>query len=200
MRCGAVPGVSVNETEQSAGGGAAGSQVRELILAGGCFWCLDAVYRRVRGVLEVVSGYTGGSVADPGYEAVCSGTTGHAEAVLVRYDAAVVPEEVLLQIFFTAHDPTSLNRQGHDVGTQYRSAMFHRDGHERARFAAAIERAQELYRRPIVTTLEPAGPFYPAEAVHQGFYDAQPSNGYCRVVIDPKIAKAREHYAMWLER
>lgn len=200
MPRGAVPGVTVNETPQSRGDDGRETDVRELWLAGGCFWCLDAVYRRVRGVQDVISGYTGGHLADPHYEAVCTGTTGHAEAVRVRYDAALVPTDVLLQMFFTSHDPTSLNRQGHDVGTQYRSAMFYRDEAERALFEAAIADAQRLYRRPIVTALEPAGDWYDAEDVHQGFYDAQPFNGYCRVVIDPKIAKAREHYAVWLER
>lgn len=192
--------VTDNETPQTSGPGAEGADLRELWLAGGCFWCLDAVYRRVRGVRDVLSGYTGGHLPDPDYEAVCTGATGHAEAVRVRYDASVVPTEVLLQMFFTAHDPTSLNRQGHDVGTQYRSAMFYRDEAERRLFENAIAQAQRLYPREIVTALEPAGDWYDAEAVHQGFYDAQPSNGYCRVVIDPKIARAREHYAVWLER
>ena len=196
----AVPDVTVNQTPQSPGRERQEPDVRELTLAGGCFWCLDAVYRRVRGVLDVVSGYTGGAHPDPDYEAVCSGATGHAEAVRVRYDASVVPTDVILQMFFTSHDPTSLNRQGHDVGTQYRSAMFYRDEAERQLFASAIADAQRLYRRPIVTTLEPAAAWFDAEDVHQGFYEAQPFNGYCRVVIDPKIAKAREHYAMWLER
>lgn len=200
MPRGAVPGVTVNETPQKPGHDGPGQDVRELWLAGGCFWCLDAVYRRVRGVQDVLSGYTGGAHPNPDYESVCTGMTGHAEAVRVRYDAAVVPTDVILQMFFTSHDPTSLNRQGHDVGTQYRSAMFYRDEAERALFEAAIADAQRLYDRPLVTALEPAGEWFDAEAVHQGFYDAQPFNGYCRVVIDPKIAKAREHYAMWLER
>ena len=200
MPCGAVSGVTENETPQKPGPEGPGQDVRELWLAGGCFWCLDAVYRRVRGVHDVLSGYTGGHTPSPDYESVCTGTTGHAEAVRVRYDATVVPTDVILQMFFTAHDPTSLNRQGHDVGTQYRSAMFYRDEAERELFAAAIADAQRLYDRPLVTTLEPAGQWFDAEPVHQGFYDAQPFNGYCRVVIDPKIAKAREHYAMWLER
>lgn len=200
MPRGAVSDVTVNETPQKPGPQGPGQDVRELWLAGGCFWCLDAVYRRVRGVQDVLSGYTGGAHPNPDYESVCTGMTGHAEAVRVRYDAAVVPTDVILQMFFTSHDPTSLNRQGHDVGTQYRSAMFYRDEAERALFEAAIADAQRLYDRPLVTTLEPAGEWFDAEAVHQGFYDAQPFNGYCRVVIDPKIAKAREHYAMWLER
>lgn len=174
------------------------ADVRELTLAGGCFWCLDAVYRRVRGVLGVESGYTGGHTPDPDYESVCTGTTGHAEAVRVRFDAAVVPAEVVMDLFFTGHDPTSLNRQGADVGTQYRSAVFARDEAEAEFLHAQISRAQELFDRPIVTTVEPAGPWHPAEPVHQDFYARQPFNGYCRVVIDPKLAKVRQRYAAWL--
>ena len=174
------------------------ADVRELTLAGGCFWCLDAVYRRVRGVLGVESGYTGGHTPDPDYESVCTGTTGHAEAVRVRFDAAVVPAEVIMDLFFTGHDPTSLNRQGADVGTQYRSAVFAQDEAEADFLRAQISRAQELFDRPIVTTVEPAGPWHPAEPVHQDFYARQPFNGYCRVVIDPKLAKVRQRYAAWL--
>ena len=174
------------------------ADVCELTLAGGCFWCLDAVYRKVRGVLGVESGYTGGRTAAPDYESVCTGTTGHAEAVRVRFDAAVVPAEVIMDLFFTGHDPTSLNRQGADVGTQYRSAVFARDEAEAEFFRAQIARAQELYDRPIVTTVEPAGAWYPAEPVHQDFYARQPFNGYCRVVIDPKLARVRQRYAAWL--
>ncbi|MDY6054325.1 peptide-methionine (S)-S-oxide reductase MsrA [Micrococcus sp.] len=176
----------------------AATDVRELTVAGGCFWCLDAVYRRVRGVLEVESGYTGGTTADPDYASVCSGTTGHAEAVRVRYDAAVVPTEVLLDLFFTGHDPTTLNRQGHDVGTQYRSALFARDEAEAAEFTEAIARAQQFWDRPIVTAVEPAAPWHPAEPEHQGFYERQPHAGYCRVIIDPKLAAVRRRHAHWL--
>ncbi|GAB3049147.1 peptide-methionine (S)-S-oxide reductase MsrA [Sediminivirga luteola] len=170
----------------------------ELTLAAGCFWCLDAVLRRTRGVEEVVSGYTGGHTPDPDYESVCSGTTGHAEAVRVRFDENVVPEQVILDIFFTSHDPTSLNRQGHDVGTQYRSAMFYRDEAEKERFAAAIKAQQANWDRPIVTTLEPLGEFHPAEPVHQDFYARNPFNGYCQVIINPKLAKARAGFADWV--
>ncbi len=175
-----------------------GSRLRELTLAGGCFWCLDAVYRRLRGVHEVVSGYTGGHDPQPDYESVCSGTTGHAEAVRVRFDEQVIPAEVILDVFFTSHDPTSLNRQGHDVGTQYRSALFYRDEAERAVLAAQIDRVRPHFDREIVTTLEPMGRWHDAEQVHQGFYDARPESGYCRVVIDPKITALRQHYAAWL--
>lgn len=171
---------------------------RELTLAAGCFWCLDAVYRRVRGVLAVESGYTGGAHPTPDYEAVCTGTTGHAEAVRVRYDESVVPTAVIMDLFFTSHDPTSLNRQGHDVGTQYRSAVFARDEEEARFFAAEIARAQPNFDRPIVTSVEPAAPWHPAEDDHQDFYDRRRSNGYCQVIIDPKLATVRRHYAAWL--
>jgi peptide-methionine (S)-S-oxide reductase len=168
------------------------------VLAGGCFWCLDAVYRITRGVSSVVSGYTGGTVDHPSYHEVCSGTTGHAEAVAVTFDPSVVPADVILDLFFTGHDPTTLNRQGYDVGTQYRSAMFWADDEQRELFARSIERTQPHWDQPIVTTLEPLGPFWEAEPEHQDFYAAQPWNGYCRVIINPKLAKVRQRYSAWL--
>ncbi|GAA4284660.1 peptide-methionine (S)-S-oxide reductase MsrA [Brevibacterium daeguense] len=172
--------------------------MQTLTLAAGCFWCLDAVYRRTTGVHEVLSGYTGGSMPDPDYYSVCSGTTGHAEALQVTFDETAVPESVILGLFFTGHDPTSLNRQGNDVGTQYRSAMFYRDDSEQEKFARAIEQAQEHFDKPIVTTLEPLETFYPAEEVHQDFYTRNPFNGYCTFIIDPKVARARAQYAEWV--
>ncbi|KLU08687.1 peptide-methionine (S)-S-oxide reductase [Kocuria sp. CNJ-770] len=168
------------------------------VLAGGCFWCLDAVYRITRGVTSVVSGYTGGATDRPGYYEVCAGSTGHAEAVAVTFDPSVVPADVILDLFFTGHDPTTLNRQGYDVGTQYRSAMFWADDAQRELFAAAIERTQPLWDRPIVTTLEPLGTFWEAEPEHQDFYAEQPWNGYCQVIINPKLAKVRQRYSAWL--
>ena len=174
------------------------SELRTLTLGAGCFWCLDAVYQRTTGVTSVRSGYTGGHTTDPHYREVSSGTTGHAEALQVTFDPEIVPESIILGLFFTGHDPTSLNRQGYDVGTQYRSAMFYRDGEEKARFAEAIEAAQEYFDKPIVTTLEPLGVFYPAETVHQDFYSNNPDNGYCRVIIDPKLSQARKAYANWV--
>jgi peptide-methionine (S)-S-oxide reductase len=176
---------------------AAGSSTT-FVLAGGCFWCLDAVYRITRGVRSVVSGYTGGAVEDPSYHAVCTGRTGHAEAVAVTFDPAVVPEDVILDLFFTGHDPTTLNRQGYDVGTQYRSAMFYADDAQRALFERAIARAQPLWDQPIVTTLEPLGAFWEAEPEHQDFYAKQPWNGYCQVIINPKLSKVRQRYSAWL--
>ena len=165
--------------------------MQEIVLAGGCFWCLDAAYRVVDGVEEVVSGYTGGSVAHPSYDLVCTGTTGHAEAVKVVYDEAKVPTDVVLDMYFTMHDPRQLNRQGNDVGTQYRSAMFYRDDAERERFEAAIERASEWWPGEIVTTLEPLGEFYAAEEHHQDFFAKNPTQGYCLAVAAPKVNKIR---------
>lgn len=174
------------------------SELRTLTLGAGCFWCLDAVYQRTTGVTSVISGYTGGHTADPHYREVCSGTTGHAEALQVTFDPAVVPENIILGLFFTGHDPTSRNRQGYDVGTQYRSAMFYSSDEEKARFAAAISEAQEYFDAPIVTSLEPLATFYPAEEVHQDFYTENSDNGYCRVIIDPKLSRARAAYADWV--
>jgi peptide-methionine (S)-S-oxide reductase len=168
------------------------------VLAGGCFWCLDAVYRITRGVTSVVSGYTGGDPGRADYYAVCTGTTGHAEAVAVTFDPAVVPADVILDLFFTGHDPTTLNRQGYDVGTQYRSAMFWADEAQRELFEQSIRRTQPAWDQPIVTTLEPLGPFWEAEPEHQDFYAAQPWNGYCQVIINPKLAKVRKRYSAWL--
>lgn len=172
--------------------------MQDLYVAAGCFWCLDSVYQRTRGVQSSVCGYTGGRTQHPTYEAVCTGTTGHAEAIHVTFDPEVVPAEVLLSMFFTTHDPTSLNRQGYDVGTQYRSALFYRDEQEKLFFQQQIARAQELFSDPVVTTLEPLGTFWEAEPVHQDFQQNQPSNGYCRAIIDPKLARARKDYARWL--
>lgn len=172
--------------------------MRTLTLAAGCFWCLDAVYRQTRGVQAVVSGYIGGRTDNPDYRSVCSGTTGHAEAVRVTFDESIVPESVILGEFFTGHDPTSLNRQGNDVGTQYRSAMFYESEEQRQEFQQAIDEFQGVYDRAIVTTLEPMTTFYPAEDFHQDFYQQNPFNGYCTFIIDPKVAKARKQWADWL--
>lgn len=175
------------------------TNMQTLTLAAGCFWCLEAIYRQTRGIDSVISGYTGGHTSDPDYHSVCSGTTGHAEALQVTFDEDVITDDVILSMFFTSHDPTSLNRQGNDVGTQYRSAMFYRSEDERQRFAAAIEDAQELYAEPIVTTLEPLGDFHVAEDIHQDFYQRNRFNGYCMFIVDPKLAAARRAYAEWMQ-
>lgn len=176
-----------------------GAALRTFVLAGGCFWCLDAVYQRTRGVHSVISGYTGGWDPAPDYRSVCSGNTGHAEAVAVTFDPAIVPEEVILDMFFTTHDPTTLNRQGYDVGTQYRSAFFPLDAAQESLFRESARKFAGLYPDPIVTTFEEPADFFVAEGIHQDYYNRFPSEGYCRVIIDPKLAKARKYYAAWLE-
>jgi peptide-methionine (S)-S-oxide reductase len=165
------------------------------VLAGGCFWCLDAVYRTLKGVDDVVSGYTGGTAADPTYEAVSTGTTGHAEAVRVDFDPDVIPREVILDVFFSLHDPTQLDRQGADVGTQYRSAMYYADDDQRAAFEAARDRAADWWPGQVVTTIEPLGDFFRAEEYHQDFFAKNPGQGYCMAVALPKVTKIRRSYA-----
>ena len=159
------------------------------LLGGGCFWCIEAVYRRVKGVISAVSGYAGGSMPDPGYRAVCGGGTGHAEVVQVTFDPDVISYAEILEIFWTIHDPTSLNRQGADVGTQYRSVIFYADEAQRETAEASMAEAQEAFDAPIVTELSPAPHFYPAEAYHRQYYDRNPEQGYCQVVIAPKVEK-----------
>jgi len=168
-------------------------------LAGGCFWCLDAAYRIVDGVVEVESGYTGGSTVAPSYEAVCTGATGHAEAVAVTFDPERVPDEVILDMFFTMHDPRQLNRQGNDVGTQYRSAMFPVDDAQRELFEAARERAGELWDGGVVTSIEPLGDWYPAEEYHQDFFAKNPTQGYCLAVAVPKVNKVRKSFTEYIK-
>ena len=168
------------------------------VLAGGCFWCLDAVYRTLNGVSDVVSGYIGGSTANPSYEAVCTGTTGHAEAVAVTFDPEAIPDEVILNVFFSLHDPRQVNRQGNDVGTQYRSAMFPADEGQRAQFEAARERAAETWDGPVATTIEPLTEFYRAEEYHQDFFAKNPGQGYCMAVAVPKVNKVRKSFAEYV--
>lgn len=168
------------------------------VLAGGCFWCLDAVYRTLKGVSAVVSGYCGGTVENPSYQAVCTGTTGHAEVVRVEFDENVIPADVILDVFFALHDPRQLNRQGNDVGTQYRSAMFYADDAQRELFAHAIARAEDLWGDGVVTTLEPLGVFYEAEEYHQDFFARNPGQGYCMAVAAPKVAKVRKSFAEYV--
>lgn len=173
--------------------------MRTFVLAGGCFWCLDAVYRTLEGVTDVVSGYTGGTVPNPDYDLVCTGTTGHAEAVAVTFDETVIPASVILDVFFTLHDPRQLNRQGSDVGTQYRSAMFYADEEQRALFEAARDRAAEAWDGGIVTRIEPLGEFYRAEEYHQDFFAKNPGQGYCLAVALPKVNKVRKGFAQYVK-
>jgi peptide-methionine (S)-S-oxide reductase len=172
-------------------------------LAGGCFWCLEAVFDQLKGVQSVESGYMGGSTPNPTYEQVCGGHTGHAEVVQLTFDPDIVTFEELLAVFFTIHDPTTLNRQGNDTGTQYRSAIFfHSPGQERvAREVVARLEKEKLWGRPIVTQIEPASKFYVAEAYHQEYFErVGASNPYCSVVIEPKVAKFRKHFVERLKR
>ncbi|MBX3093855.1 MAG: peptide-methionine (S)-S-oxide reductase MsrA [Cryobacterium sp.] len=168
------------------------------VLAGGCFWCLDAVYRTLNGVSDVVSGYTAGTVPDPSYEAVCTGQTGHAEAVAVTFDPEVIPADIILDAFFTLHDPRQLNRQGNDVGTQYRSGMYYADEAQKATFEAALARASEIWDGGVVTELLPLGPFYAAEEYHQDFFAKNPGQGYCLAVAVPKVNKVRKAFSQYV--
>jgi peptide-methionine (S)-S-oxide reductase len=171
-------------------------QLETATLAGGCFWCLEAVYELLRGVEHVESGYVGGAAAYPTYEEVCSGTTGHAEAVRIEFDQAQISYRDLLDVFFTIHDPTTLNRQGADIGTQYRSAIFTHSEEQAsaAREAIAAQATSGHWRGSIVTTVEPCPMFYPAEAHHQQYFRNNPYQGYCQVVVEPKVAKARAKF------
>src|SRR5262245_4458384 len=165
-------------------------------LAGGCFWCLEGVYENLKGVEKVVSGYAGGRVANPTYEAVCSGTTGHAEVVQITFDPAVVTFRELLEVFFTIHDPTTLNRQGNDIGTQYRSAIFYHSDEQKKVAEEVIKDLAEkkIWGSPIVTQLVPLAEFYPAEEYHQRYFERNPNQGYCQVIISPKVSKFRKAF------
>lgn len=171
-------------------------------LAGGCFWCLEAVFDEVRGVQSVESGYVGGHVEDPSYKDVCTGMTGHAEVVRVTFDADVVSYGELLNVFFGIHDPTTLNRQGADVGTQYRSAIFYHDDEQKKIAEEVIKEleAQKIFDQPIVTTLEKMDKFYVAEDYHQEYFSNNPYQPYCTAVVAPKVAKFRKHYLDMLKK
>lgn len=168
------------------------------VLAGGCFWCLDAVYRRIRGVTGVESGYSGGE-GSATYERVSTGETGYAESVRLTFDESIIPRETILDIFFLIHNPTTPNRQGNDVGPQYRSAMFYAGDEQKQAFVAAMERAKQHWDDPIVTEITPLKEFVSAEAEHQDYFANHPENPYCSIVIEPKIVKARQKYTKWFE-
>lgn len=163
-------------------------------LAGGCFWCLEAVYEELRGVESVRSGYSGGHVVEPSYEQVCGGGTGHAEVVQITFNPEEISYRELLEVFFTIHDPTTLNRQGGDVGTQYRSAIFYHSPEQREVAEIVLAEQRENWDDPIVTELEPIGEFYPAEEYHVDYFRRNPEQAYCRLVIEPKVAKFRSEY------
>jgi peptide-methionine (S)-S-oxide reductase len=166
-------------------------------VAGGCFWCLEAVYNRMKGVQSAISGYIGGHKANPSYESVCTGLTGHAEAVQVTFDPRVVSYRELLEVLFAIHDPTTLNRQGGDVGTQYRSGIYTHSPEQLATAKEVIAQLtkEKVFDQPIVTEVLPAGTFYPAEDYHQDFFTRNPSQQYCAYVVGPKVAKFRKRFA-----
>lgn len=171
-------------------------------LGGGCFWCLEAVYDEAQGVLDVVSGYSGGHLQAPSYELVCSGATGHAEVVQITFDPAVITFRELLEVFFTIHDPTTLNRQGADVGSQYRSVIFYHSAEQKAVAEQVIAElhAARLWSNPIVTEVTAFQAFYPAEAYHQEYFARNPHQGYCQFVVAPKVAKFRKKYLAKLKK
>jgi peptide-methionine (S)-S-oxide reductase len=171
--------------------------VRKAILAGGCFWCTEAIYKRLKGVISVTPGYTGGTTDRPTYEAVSNGTTGHAEAIEIEYDTETIPYEKLLTIFFHTHNPTTLNQQGADIGPQYRSAVFYKNASEKETAERMVQQLgnEKVYSDSIVTEIVPFTNFYPAENYHRDYYDRNRAQGYCNIVISPKIAKLMKEYA-----
>jgi peptide-methionine (S)-S-oxide reductase len=173
--------------------------MKTYVLGGGCFWCIDAVFRRLKGVKGVESGYAGGDSKQANYYRVASGTTGHAEVVRVTFDETIMPVETLLDIFFLIHNPTTLNRQGNDVGPQYRSIAFYENIEQEATLKAAIARAQAVWEMRLVTKLEPLEAFFIAEDEHQDYFNKNPAAGYCQAIIAPKIVKARHAYINWFQ-
>jgi len=169
--------------------------------AGGCFWCIEAVFREVDGIEQVVSGYTGGSTPNPAYQQVCTGQTGHAEAVRVKFNPSKISYREILEIFFSVHDPTTLNRQGADVGTQYRSAIFYHNEQQKAIAEELIGELNgaKLWKNPIVTQVVPVNTFYPAEEYHQEYFSRHPEQSYCQVVISPKVSKFRKQWSKRLK-
>jgi peptide-methionine (S)-S-oxide reductase len=169
------------------------------VLGGGCFWCLDSSYMQFKGISDVEVGYMGGHIDNPGYEAVCNGTTGHAEVARVHFDEVVIPADVVLDIFFTIHDPRQLNRQGNDIGTQYRSSMFYTDAAQKQLFEAALERSKAIWDGELVTEIVPAETFWMGEEYHQDFFARNPNQGYCNAVVAPKMGKARSAFTAYLK-
>lgn len=169
------------------------------ILGGGCFWCTEAVFKDVRGVMSVTSGYAGGHVDNPDYQSVCTGATGHIEVVKLEFDPDVIDYATVLRIFFATHDPTTLNRQGADVGTQYASAIFYQDARQNEVAGQVVAEVEEALGRTVVTQVLAPATFWPAEAVHHDYYARNPNQGYCMAVIEPKLAKFRQHYREWIK-
>lgn len=179
-----------------------GMERETIVLGGGCFWCIEAVFEELRGVDAAVSGYAGGHVANPTYKQVCGGDTGHAEVVQVTFDPEVIPLRKVLEVFFTVHDPTTPNRQGPDVGTQYRSAAFYRNEEQKRTIEETIADFAErkVWRGKIVTQVSPLTTFWPAEDYHQEYFELNGSQPYCRAVVAPKVAKFRKDFKEWLKR
>ena len=171
------------------------------IFGGGCFWCVEAAFQQLEGVQSVVSGYMGGRVPNPTYEQVCSGRSGHVEVAQITFDPAVISYQDLLEVFFTVHDPTTLNRQGNDVGEQYRSVIFYRDEEQRKTAQAVVDELtkERAFDNPIVTAIEPASTFYPAENYHQDYFKNHPAQPYCMFVVSPKVKKIREKFSARLK-
>lgn len=171
------------------------------VFGGGCFWCTEAIFQRLQGVVSVAPGYAGGHVSDPTYEQVSSGTTGHAEVIQIEFDPQQLNFRTLLEVFFTVHDPTTLNRQGNDAGEQYRSIIFYRNDAQKSETEKFIQEltAEKIYEHPIVTTLKPLQQFYPAEAQHGNYYNQNSGQPYCRLVINPKLEKLRAKFAPLLK-
>jgi peptide-methionine (S)-S-oxide reductase len=171
----------------------------EFVLAGGCFWCLDSSYSQFKGVIDVECGYSGGHKANPTYEEVCGEGTGHAEVAKVVFDESVISADLILDIFFTVHDPRQLNRQGNDIGSSYRSAMFYADDNQKVLFENALERAALVWDGPIVTELNKLEIFWPAEDYHQDYFSKNPTNAYCQAVVSGKMAKTRAAFLEYLK-
>lgn len=175
----------------------------QLVFGGGCFWCVESCFNMLKGVEAAISGYAGGHVANPSYEEVCTGTTGHAEVVQITYNPDIISYEQLMEVFFFLHDPTQLNRQGNDIGTQYRSVIFYQDKNEKQKAETAIQVSENSGKWPgkYVTELAPLEKFWPAEAYHQGYYSANPNQPYCSAVVGPKIQKFKKYFGEkgWLK-
>jgi peptide-methionine (S)-S-oxide reductase len=177
-----------------------GERTEVATVGGGCFWCLDAAYRQIEGVRDVLSGYAGGRRPNPTYEQVCTGATGHAEVVQVSFDPALISYADILDVFWSIHDPTTPNRQGADVGSQYRSIILYHDQEQKAIAERSREAVQKLWPQPVVTEIVPLETFYPAEEYHQNYYALHPERGYCQVVINPKLEKLRRHHEALLKQ
>ncbi len=177
------------------------SSIQSIIFAGGCFWCVEAIFNRLKGVEGVTSGYTGGTVPNPSYEQICGGDTGHAEAIKIDYNPSIIGMEELLSVFFSSHDPTTLNQQGNDIGNQYRSAIFYTTDEQKRASEKFVEDLtnNRTFSKPIVTEIKPLDVFYPAEDYHQNYYANNQNKPYCQIVIDPKIVKLKQKFSHLLK-